>query len=140
MTTKKNKHPKPVRAWASSTNLRNVYPYGFSCGGTCRFTVPVHIAPVATHATVELAKVRQVMAQFFTTQSTTTERLAIQEALQMLALDKVPRYDPQDVVAKPAKHLTRQQKATRDLLVMLSNPERHPPAKVKARKGKKGTP
>ena len=113
MTTKKNKLPKPVRAWASSTNLRSVYAYDFSCG-TCRFTVPVHIAPVATHAIVELANVRKVMARFFTTLSPTTERLAIQEALQMLALDKVTRYDPQDVATKPAK--------------------------VTARKGKKGKP
>jgi len=107
MTTKKNKLPKPVKAWANSTNLRSVYPYDFSCG-TWRFTVPVHIAPVATHATVELAKVREVMRFWERMKDNRGAwwrgyNAAIQEVLQMLALDKVPRYDPQDVAIKPAK-------------------------------------
>ena len=98
MTTKKTKLPKPVKVWTDADCLRlgkwldvELIKRGW------------RVYNPKTRATVELAKVRQVLARFFTTQSTTTERLAIQEALQMLALDKVPRYDPQDVATKPAK-------------------------------------
>lgn len=56
MPKREPKQPQPVKAWACRTNLRHVEPYGLQ---TPSQNVRVHIAPTATHAVVELAKVKE---------------------------------------------------------------------------------